>query len=105
MHLTFPKKVEDTLRYLKIRILPRTLFFPDDAADLHSVDCGSGGFNRCLFDGTWGRVGKRLSTNLTSNMAFAMRLAEESPDNIPEIQELTKKILISTSSITQPGET
>ena len=25
-------------------------------------------------------------------MAFAMRLAEESPDNIPEIQELTKKI-------------
>ena len=27
MHLTFPKKVEDTLRYLKIRILPRTLFF------------------------------------------------------------------------------
>lgn len=27
MHLTFPKKVEDTMRYLKIKMLPRTLFF------------------------------------------------------------------------------
>ncbi len=92
MHLTFPKKVEDTLRYLKIRILPRTLFFrtmllifiPLIVVQVVSIVA--------FFDGTWGRVGKRLSTNLTSNMAFAMRLAEESPDNIPEIQELTKKI-------------
>ena len=92
MHLTFPKKVEDTLRYLKIRILPRTLFFrtmllifiPLIVVQVVSIVA--------FFDGTWGRVGKRLSTNLTSNMAFAMQLAEESPDNIPEIQALTKKI-------------
>ena len=35
----------------------------------------------------------RLSTNLTSKYGpFAIRFkVEESPDNIPEIQELTKK--------------
>lgn len=92
MHLTFPKKVEDTLRYLKIKMLPRTLFFrtmllifiPLIVVQVVSIVA--------FFDGSWGRVGKRLSTNLTSNMAFAMQLSEKSPANLPEIKALTKKI-------------
>lgn len=75
MHLTFPKKVEDTMRYLKIKMLPRTLFFrtmllifiPLIVVQVVSIVA--------FFDGSWGRVGKRLSTNLTSNMAFAMQLS------------------------------
>ncbi len=92
MHLTFPKKVEDTMRYLKIKMLPRTLFFrtmllifiPLIVVQVVSIVA--------FFDGSWGRVGKRLSTNLTSNMAFAMQLSEKSPANLPEIKALTKKI-------------
>ena len=92
MHLIFPKKMEDTLRYLKFKMLPRTLFFrtmllifiPLIVVQIVSIVA--------FFDGTWGRVGKRLSTNLTSNMAFAIRLSEEAPSNIKEIQELTDKI-------------
>ena len=92
MHLTFPKKVEDTMRYLKIKMLPRTLFFrtmllifiPLIVVQVVSIVA--------FFDGSWGRVGKRLSTNLTSNMAFAMQLSEKSPANLPEIQALTKEI-------------
>lgn len=92
MHLTFPKKMEDTMRYLKIKMLPRTLFFrtmllifiPLIVVQVVSIVA--------FFDGSWGRVGKRLSTNLTSNMAFAMQLSEKSPANLPEIQALTKEI-------------
>lgn len=92
MHLVFPKKMEDAMRYLKFKMLPRTLFFrtmllifiPLIVVQVVSIVA--------FFDGTWGRVGKRLSTNLTSNMAFAIRLSEEAPENIKDIQELTQKI-------------
>ena len=92
MHLIFPKKIEEHLRFLKFKIMPRTLFFrtmllifiPLIVVQVVSIIA--------FFDGTWGRVGKRLSSNLTSNMAFAIRLSEESPANIPEIQDLTQKI-------------
>ena len=92
MHLVFPKKMEGILRYLKFKLLPRTLFFrtmllifiPLIVVQIVSIVA--------FFDGTWGRVGKRLSTNLTSNMAFAIRLSEEAPNNIPKIQQLTQKI-------------
>ena len=90
MHLVFPKKMEGILRYLKFKLLPRTLFFrtmllifiPLIVVQIVSIVA--------FFDGTWGRVGKRLSTNLTSNMAFAIRLSEEAPNNIPKIQQLTQ---------------
>ena len=80
------------MRYLKIKMLPRTLFFrtmllifiPLIVVQVVSIVA--------FFDGSWGRVGKRLSTNLTSNMAFAMQLSEKSPANLPEIKALTKKI-------------
>ena len=92
MHLIFPKKMEDSMRWLKFKLLPRTLFFrtmllifiPLIVVQVVSIIA--------FFDGSWGRVGKRLSTNLTSNMAFAIRLTEEAPDNLPEIKNLTSQI-------------
>lgn len=91
MHLIFPKKVEEMIRLAKFRILPKTLFFrtmllifiPLIVVQVVSIVA--------FFDGTWGRVGKRLSDNLTSNMAFTISLSEASPENIPEIKALTKK--------------
>ena len=88
MHLKFPNKVDEILKYVRIKYMPKTLFFrtmllifiPLIVVQIVSIVA--------FFDGSWGRVGRRLSGNLTSNMAFTMRLAEETPENIAEIQKL-----------------
>lgn len=49
MHLKFPEKVDNGLRFLKLKLLPKTLFFRTIAAHFHSADCGSGGFHRGFF--------------------------------------------------------
>ncbi len=90
MHLKFPEKVDNGLRYLKLKLLPKTLFFrtmllifiPLIVVQVVSIVA--------FFDGSWGRVGKRLSTNLTSDMAFMMQLVEKSPDKLDEIQKLSR---------------
>ena len=92
MHLKFPKKIENSLRYLRIKIFPQTLFFrtmllifiPLIVVQVVSIVA--------FFDGSWGRVGKRLSSNLTANMAFDMQLSERSPQNMAEIQKLSQDI-------------
>ena len=63
MHIRFPKKVEGTLRYLKLKLLPKTLFFrtmlliiiPLIVVQIVSVIA--------YFSGSWGKVGRRLSDN------------------------------------------
>ena len=92
MHLKFPEKVDNGLRFLKLKLLPKTLFFrtmllifiPLIVVQVVSIVA--------FFDGSWGRVGKRLSTNLTSDMAFMMQLVEKSPDKLSEIQKLSRSI-------------
>jgi len=89
MHLRFPQKVENSLRYLRLKIFPQTLFFrtmllifiPLIVVQVVSIIA--------FFDGSWGRVGKRLSSNLTSNMAFDMQLAQRAPQNMDELQKLS----------------
>ncbi len=91
MHLTFPSKVDNFLKYIRVKYMPKTLFFrtmllifiPLIVVQIVSIVA--------FFDGSWGRVGRRLSSNLTSNMAFAMQLAEEAPENLAEIQSLAAK--------------
>ena len=88
MHLRLPNKVDEMLKYVRIKYMPKTLFFrtmllifvPLIVVQIVSIVA--------FFDGSWGRVGRRLSGNLTSNMAFTMKLAEEAPENIDEIQRL-----------------
>ncbi len=92
MHIRFPKKVEGTLRYLKLKLLPKTLFFrtmlliiiPLIVVQIVSVIA--------YFSGSWGKVGRRLSDNLSSNMAFVVNLAEHNYDNFENIKNLSKKL-------------
>ncbi len=90
MHIVFPKKVEGALRYLKLKLLPKTLFFrtmllifiPLIVVQIVSIIA--------YFDGSWGKVGRRLSENLSSNMAFIVRLTEQNPGYFPEFKQLAK---------------
>lgn len=92
MRLKFPERVDNGLRLLKFKLLPKTLFFrtmllifiPLIVVQVVSIVA--------FFDGSWGRVGKRLSTNLTSDMAFIMQIVENNPSKLPEVQKLTKSI-------------
>lgn len=91
MRIKFPEKVNNVLRYLKLKFLPKTLFFrtmllifvPLIVVQIVSIVA--------FFDGSWGRVGKRLSTNLTSDMSFIMELSEKTPNNIKVIKDLAKE--------------
>ena len=88
MHIKLPTKVEETLKYLRLKFLPRTLFFrtmllifiPLITVQVVSVVV--------FFDGSWKRMGRRLSENLVSDMNAVMILVDKNPQNLPEIQKL-----------------
>lgn len=91
MRIKFPSKVDNVLRYMKLKFLPKTLFFrtmllifiPLIVVQVVSIVA--------FFDGSWGRVGKRLSSNLTSDMSFIMELTDRSPKNLSNIKALAAK--------------
>lgn len=91
MRIKFPSKVDNVLRYMKLKFLPKTLFFrtmllifiPLIVVQVVSIVA--------FFDGSWGRVGKRLSANLTSDMSFIMELTDKSPKNLANIKALARK--------------
>ncbi len=91
MRIKFPEKVDNVLRYLKLKFMPKTLFFrtmllifiPLIVVQVVSIIA--------FFDGSWGRVGKRLSTNLTSDMSFIIELTEKTPNKLKDIQALALK--------------
>ncbi len=92
MHIKFPSRVEDIMRYLKLKLLPKTLFFrtmllifiPLILVQIVSIVA--------YFSGSWGKVGRRLSDNLSSNMAFVVQLNERNPDNFDEIKKLAASL-------------
>ena len=91
MHIRLPEKMEDGLRYLRLKFLPRTLFFrtmllifiPLIVVQVVSVVM--------FFDGSWSRMGRRLSENLTSDMDFVMEMMQKSPKNAAAIQKLAEQ--------------
>lgn len=90
MHIRLPGKAEEKLRFLRLKFLPRTLFFrtmllifiPLIVVQVVSVVM--------FFDGSWSRMGRRLSENLTSDMSFIMEQANKNPSDIPELQKLSE---------------
>ena len=88
MHIKLPTKVEEKLKYLRLKLLPRTLFFrtmllifiPLITVQVVSVVV--------FFDGSWKRMGRRLSENLVSDMNAVMILVDKNPQKLPEIQKL-----------------
>lgn len=93
MHVTLPRTMDNGVRYLKLKLLPKRLFFrtmllifiPLIVVQVVSIVA--------FMDGTWGRVGHRLANNLTSDMAIVMEMINKSPDHLKAIKEIAKNNL------------
>ena len=91
MHLRLSPKTEEKLRYLRLKFLPRTLFFrtmllifvPLIVVQIVSVVM--------FFDGSWSRMGRRLSENLAADMSFVTNLVLKDVSKVSEIQEMADK--------------
>lgn len=74
MHIKLPNKIEEKLRFWRRKLLPRTLFFrtmmlifvPLIVVQVVSVVM--------FFDGSWSRMGRRLSENLVDDIKVVMAL-------------------------------
>ena len=88
MHIKFPSKMEKVLKYLKIKMLPNKLFFrtmllifiPLILVQVVSIVA--------FFNGNWEKVGRRLSNNLSNNIAVAIELTTAQPEMLQNIQSL-----------------
>ena len=91
MHIKFPKKVDDKLVDLKQRLLPKTLFFrtmlliivPLIVVQIVSIVA--------YFHSSWGKVGRKLSENVSANMAFVVNLSQNTATSFDEIKKLAKE--------------
>lgn len=91
MHIRFPNKMEKVLQYLKLKMLPNTLFFrtmllifvPLILVQVVSI--------YAFFNGNWERVGRRLSDNLSNNIAVAINMTRDDAAQLPVVQALYKK--------------
>lgn len=91
MHIRFPMKIERAMATFKRKFLPRSLFFrtmllifvPLIVVQVVSI--------YAYFEGSWRRVGHRLSENLTANMAFVVQMNDGSV-NFSEIQNMAKDL-------------
>ena len=91
MHIKFPDKMERILQYLKLKMLPNTLFFrtmllifiPLILVQVVSVVA--------FWHGNWERVGRRLSNNLSNNIASAIELTTSNPNMLEDVQKLYAK--------------
>lgn len=88
MHLRLSPKAEENLRFLRLKFLPRTLFFrtmmlifvPLIVVQIVSVVM--------FFDGSWSRMGRRLSENLSSEMQFVADLVQHDMSQLVEVQKI-----------------
>ena len=88
MHIKLSPQTEEKLRYWRLKLLPRTLFFrtmllifiPLIVVQVVSVVM--------FFDGSWSRMGRRLSENLTSDMSFVINLANRLPEQRQYVKQL-----------------
>ncbi len=80
MHIKFPRKMEGILYKLKRKLLPRSLFFrtmllifiPLIVVQVVSI--------YAFLDSSWNKLGRRLSDNLTANMAFVIKMHNHGDD-------------------------
>ena len=91
MRIKLPKTVNNLFRYIKLKFMPKTLFFRTMLLIFIPLIVVQAVSIVAFFDGSWGKVGRRLSNNLTSNMAFIVELMQNSPGEIDEISQLSKK--------------
>lgn len=92
MRVKMPEKANGLFRYIKLKFLPKTLFFRTMLLIFVPLIVVQTVSIIAFFDGSWGKVGKRLSNNLTSNMAFIVELTQEAPNDISKISALSEKL-------------
>ena len=91
MHIRFPQKMERAMSAFKHKFLPRSLFFrtmllifvPLIVVQVVSI--------YAYFEGSWRRVGHRLSENLAANMAFVMQMHNDTAD-FAEVQKTAEEL-------------
>lgn len=91
MHVRFPEKVNGLLSVFKRKFMPKTLFFrtmllifiPLIVVQIVSI--------YAFFDGNWKKIGRKLSENLSSNMAFVINLHNEDTD-FQRVKTLASKL-------------
>lgn len=91
MHIKLPDKMDKVLQYIKLKIIPNTLFFrtmllifiPLILVQVVSVIA--------FWNGNWEKVGRRLSNNLSNNIAMAIELTRDNPETFADVQALYKK--------------
>lgn len=88
MHIKFPDKIDRVLQYIKLKIFPNTLFFrtmllifiPLILVQVVSVFA--------FINGNWEKVGRRLSDNLSNNIAVAIETTSQNQNLLAEVQKL-----------------
>jgi len=91
MHIKLPNKVDKFLQYIKLKMMPNTLFFrtmllifiPLILVQVVSVVA--------FWNGNWEKVGRRLSNNLSNNIAMAIQLTRDNPETFTDVQKLYAK--------------
>ena len=92
MHLRLSPRIEAKLSYWRLKFLPRTLFFrtmllifvPLIVVQIVSVVV--------FFDGSWSRMGRRLSENLVAEMSVVVRLSQNKEIPWKQVQEMAGEI-------------
>lgn len=92
MHIRLSPKWEEKVRYLRLKLLPKTLFFrtmllifiPLIIVQIVSVVM--------FFDGSWSRMGRRLSDNLASDMKFIIDMGTQEPAKMADLQKMSADI-------------
>ncbi|MBE6458692.1 MAG: two-component sensor histidine kinase [Alphaproteobacteria bacterium] len=92
MHIRLSPKWEEKVRYLRLKLLPKTLFFrtmllifiPLIVVQIVSVVM--------FFDGSWSRMGRRLSDNLASDMKFIIDMGTQEPAKMADLQKMSADI-------------
>ena len=93
MHLRLSPKIEAKLSYLRLKFLPRTLFFrtmllifvPLIVVQIVSVVV--------FFDGSWSRMGRKLSENLAAEIAIIIDMAEQKDIEWESVQKTAANVL------------
>lgn len=89
MHIKLPQKLEDKISFWRHKLLPRTLFFrtmmlifvPLIVVQVVSVVV--------FFDGSWSRMGRKLSENLVDDISVLIQLKEQGMPK-DELQRLAR---------------
>lgn len=90
MHVKFPKAVDNTLRFLRLKFLPKTLFFRTMLLIFIPLIVVQVVSMVAFFNGNWSRMGKKLSDNLTADMAMVIDYSQGNPKKVKAFDKLAE---------------